>query len=110
MNILGCLDTPTAGAYSFQGVHVEETDAQPARAVRRHFLGFVFQGFNLLPRTTASRTWNSRCSIVAKPIRERRPAAREALRLGSAWRAGRRTRRRNCRAGSSSAWRLPARS
>jgi putative ABC transport system ATP-binding protein len=53
MNIIGCLDTPTAGEYLFRDVHVERlTRDQRARLRRRH-LGFVFQGFNLLARTSA---------------------------------------------------------
>ena len=53
MNILGCLDTPTAGAYIFRGVHVETLSGRQRTLLRRYFLGFVFQGFNLLARTTA---------------------------------------------------------
>ena len=53
MNILGCLDTPTAGSYEFEGVHVEELTRKQRALLRRHYLGFVFQGFNLLARTTA---------------------------------------------------------
>jgi putative ABC transport system ATP-binding protein len=53
MNILGCLDTPTAGSYEFQGVHVERLARNQRALLRRHYLGFVFQGFNLLARTTA---------------------------------------------------------
>lgn len=53
MNILGCLDVPTAGEYLFRGHHVEELDRDQRALLRRRFLGFVFQGFNLLPRTSA---------------------------------------------------------
>ena len=53
MNILGCLDTPTTGAFLFKGVHVEGLDRDQRSLLRRRYLGFVFQGFNLLPRTTA---------------------------------------------------------
>ena len=53
MNILGCLDMPTAGRYLFQGVDVGRLDRDQRALLRRHYLGFVFQGFNLLPRTTA---------------------------------------------------------
>lgn len=53
MNILGCLDVPTAGAYLFRGVHVETLDRDQRALLRRRYLGFVFQGFNLLARTTA---------------------------------------------------------
>jgi putative ABC transport system ATP-binding protein len=53
MNILGCLDTPTAGAYRFLGVNVSGLDRNRRAILRRHYLGFVFQGFNLLNRTSA---------------------------------------------------------
>jgi putative ABC transport system ATP-binding protein len=53
MNIIGCLDTPTGGAYLFDGVSVGDLDQNQKALLRRHFLGFVFQGFNLLPRTSA---------------------------------------------------------
>ncbi|MFT3672819.1 ABC transporter ATP-binding protein [Aestuariivirga sp.] len=53
MNIIGCLDRPTAGTYSFSGVDVTGLDNDRRALLRRNYLGFVFQGFNLLPRTTA---------------------------------------------------------
>jgi putative ABC transport system ATP-binding protein len=53
MNILGCLDSPTAGAYLFQGVHVESLTRDERARLRRRYFGFVFQGFNLLARTSA---------------------------------------------------------
>lgn len=53
LNLLGCLDTPTQGSYRFRGVEVTELDNQGRSLLRRYYLGFVFQGFNLLPRTTA---------------------------------------------------------
>lgn len=53
MNILGCLDVPTAGEFLFKGVHVEALDRDQRALLRRRYLGFVFQGFNLLARTTA---------------------------------------------------------
>lgn len=53
MNILGCLDTPTSGEYWFQGVNVGQLSRNQRALLRRHYLGFVFQGFNLLSRTTA---------------------------------------------------------
>jgi putative ABC transport system ATP-binding protein len=54
MNLLGCLDSPTAGAYELDGVRVESLDRNALAAIRNEKLGFVFQGFNLLPRTTAA--------------------------------------------------------
>ena len=53
MNIIGCLDTPTAGRYQFRGIEVGDLGRNQRTLLRRHFLGFVFQGFNLLARTTA---------------------------------------------------------
>ena len=53
MNILGCLDNPTSGAYLFRGLHVEQLTRNQRALLRRYYLGFVFQGFNLLARTTA---------------------------------------------------------
>ena len=53
MNMLGCLDTPTSGEYLFHGVHVETLSRDQRARLRRRYLGFVFQGFNLLARTSA---------------------------------------------------------
>ena len=53
MNTLGCLDTPTTGEYLFNGIHVETLSRDQRARLRRRFLGFVFQGFNLLARTSA---------------------------------------------------------
>ena len=53
MNILGCLDSPTSGSYSFEGAQVEDLDGKQLADLRNTKIGFVFQGFNLLPRTTA---------------------------------------------------------
>jgi putative ABC transport system ATP-binding protein len=53
MNILGCLDVPTAGTFQFRGFHVETLDRDQRALLRRRYLGFVFQGFNLLARTSA---------------------------------------------------------
>jgi putative ABC transport system ATP-binding protein len=73
MNILGCLDTPTGGSYEFQGVHVEELSRNQRALLRRHYLGFVFQGFNLLARTTAME------NIELPLIYRRESAARRPL-------------------------------
>lgn len=53
MNLLGCLDTPTTGSYRYEGIEVETLNANQRSLLRRYALGFVFQGFNLLPRTSA---------------------------------------------------------
>ena len=53
MNILGCLDTPTGGEYVFRGIHVERLSRDQRARLRRKYIGFVFQGFNLLARTSA---------------------------------------------------------
>ncbi|NND90293.1 MAG: ABC transporter ATP-binding protein [Granulosicoccus sp.] len=53
MNLIGCLDTPTAGRYLFMGAEVAGLDRYQRALLRRHYLGFVFQGFNLLSRTSA---------------------------------------------------------
>jgi len=53
MNVLGCLDTPTGGHYLFKGIDIADLSRNQRALLRRHYLGFVFQGFNLLSRTSA---------------------------------------------------------
>lgn len=53
LNVIGCLDEPTEGSYFFQGVEVTELSTNQLALLRRNYLGFVFQGYNLLARTTA---------------------------------------------------------
>ncbi|MEY3953858.1 MAG: hypothetical protein RLZZ397_738 [Pseudomonadota bacterium] len=53
MNIMGCLDVPTTGEYLFRGIHVERLQRNQRALLRRYCFGFVFQGFNLLARTSA---------------------------------------------------------
>jgi putative ABC transport system ATP-binding protein len=53
MNILGCLDVPTTGSYRFDGIEVSTLKRDQRALLRRHYLGFVFQGYNLLNRTSA---------------------------------------------------------
>jgi putative ABC transport system ATP-binding protein len=79
MNILGCLDTPTEGAYVFRGTHVEQLTRRQRALVRRHYLGFVFQGFNLLARTSALENVELPLLYRGEPHAVRRQAARAAL-------------------------------
>jgi putative ABC transport system ATP-binding protein len=79
MNILGCLDTPTAGQYLFRGVHVETLSRDQRARLRRQFLGFVFQGFNLLARTSAQENVELPLLYRGESAAARHTAAREAL-------------------------------
>jgi len=79
MNILGCLDVPTSGTYRFRDVHVEALDHNRRALLRRHFLGFVFQGFNLLARTSALENVELPLLYRGEPVERRRAAARAAL-------------------------------
>jgi putative ABC transport system ATP-binding protein len=79
MNILGCLDTPTSGSYAFEGVHVERLTRNQRALLRRNFLGFVFQGFNLLARTTALENVELPLIYRGEPADERDAAALAAL-------------------------------
>ncbi len=79
MNLLGCLDIPSSGIYRFQGVHVERLSRDQRALLRRHFLGFVFQGFNLLARTTALENVELPLLYRNRPASERREGARQAL-------------------------------
>ena len=79
MNIIGCLDRPTGGSYRFNGVEVGTLDQDQRAILRRHFLGFVFQGFNLLPRTTALENVELPLIYKGQPRAERRARAMDAL-------------------------------
>ncbi|MFV5214558.1 ABC transporter ATP-binding protein [Azonexus caeni] len=79
MNLLGCLDTPSSGSYRFQGIAVEELDRNQRALLRRHCLGFVFQGFNLLARTTALENVELPLLYRGEPVAQRHAAARAAL-------------------------------
>jgi len=79
MNILGCLDTPTSGSYLFKGVEVSRLSRDQRALLRRQYLGFVFQGFNLLNRTTALENVELPLMYRGEPIRVRHQLAREAL-------------------------------
>jgi ABC-type lipoprotein export system ATPase subunit len=79
MNIIGCLDRPTSGSYLFSGVEVGRLERQQRALLRRNYLGFVFQGFNLLARTSAVE--NVELPLIYRGMRhaERRPLAMDAL-------------------------------
>jgi putative ABC transport system ATP-binding protein len=89
MNIIGCLDTPTSGGYFLQGVEVGGLGRNERALVRRHMLGFVFQGFNLLARTTAVENVELPLIYRGMPVVERRALAARALeRVGLLGREG----------------------
>ena len=79
MNILGCLDVPTAGEFEFKGVHVERLDRDQRALLRRKYLGFVFQGFNLLSRTNALENVELPLLYRGDAKAERRATAMAAL-------------------------------
>ena len=79
MNILGCLDTPTSGTYHFQGIDVGGLTRKQRSLLRRHYIGFVFQGFNLLNRTSALENVELPLIYRGDPPRARHVQAREAL-------------------------------
>jgi len=79
MNILGCMDQPTAGQYLFEDVDVGALTRDQRTLLRRHYLGFIFQGFNLLNRTSALE--NVELPLIYRGVGagERRAAAKRAL-------------------------------
>ena len=79
MNIIGALDSPTSGEYLFEGVHVETLTKDERALLRRRCMGFVFQGFNLLARTTALENVELPLLYRGVPAKERHEAARKAL-------------------------------
>jgi putative ABC transport system ATP-binding protein len=88
MNVIGCLDSPSGGQYLFNGVEVGRLSRDQRALLRRHYLGFVFQGYNLLPRMSALH--NVELPLIYKGLgrAERRAAAAEALdKVGLAHRA-----------------------
>jgi putative ABC transport system ATP-binding protein len=79
MNIIGCLDSPTAGQYIFKGAHVESLTRDQRAKLRRSYLGFVFQGFNLLARTSAQENVELPLLYRGDSANDRRAAAAKAL-------------------------------
>src|ERR1017187_8846658 len=81
MNILGCLDTPSSGSYLFRGLDVGALSQKQRARLRRYYLGFVFQGYNLLARTTPLENVELPLIYRGPPRAERRERARQALDL-----------------------------
>jgi putative ABC transport system ATP-binding protein len=79
MNILGCLDLPTSGAYLLNGLDVRDVDEDTLSDVRNRFIGFVFQSFNLIPRTRALANVELPLSYAGVPRVVRRERALAAL-------------------------------
>ncbi|HAA03585.1 MAG TPA: macrolide ABC transporter ATP-binding protein [Syntrophobacteraceae bacterium] len=79
MNILGCLDTATAGTYKFNGIEVEKLTRTQRTKLRRFYLGFVFQGYNLLNRTSALENVELPLIYRGTGAHERRALALQAL-------------------------------
>jgi putative ABC transport system ATP-binding protein len=79
MNLIGCLDTPTSGEYELNGIQVSEMDDNRLAEVRNKEIGFIFQTFNLLPRSNALRNVELPLVYSGIPGNERRQIALEAL-------------------------------
>lgn len=79
MNMIGCLDSPTSGDYWFNGVHIGKLTQDQRALLRRNYLGFVFQGFNLLARTSALDNVELPLIYKGLPAAERREQAMGAL-------------------------------
>jgi putative ABC transport system ATP-binding protein len=79
MNLIGCLDTPTSGSYHCDGVDVSTLDAEELARLRLDKIGFVFQGFNLLPRMSALENVAMPLGYAQVPVAERKRMAEEAL-------------------------------
>lgn len=81
MNLIGCLDVPSSGEYLFRGVNIDGLDRDELALLRRHFMGFIFQSFNLLPRVSALA--NVELPLIYEGVQRsvRKARAKEALRI-----------------------------
>ena len=79
MNIIGCLDTPSEGSYFFNGVNLGALDRDQKALLRRHYLGFIFQGFNLLGRTSALENVELPLIYRGFNTQKRREVSKQAL-------------------------------
>ena len=79
MNMIGCLDKPTSGEYLFNGINVENLNRNQMALLRRNFLGFIFQSFNLLGRTSALENVELPLVYRKVPLKQRKEMAFEAL-------------------------------
>lgn len=79
MNMIGCLDKPTSGEYLFNGINVENLNRNQMALLRRNFLGFVFQSFNLLGRTSALENVELPLVYRKVPSKQRKEMAIDAL-------------------------------
>lgn len=79
MNMLGCLDVPTSGEYFLDGKSIKKMSDNELATIRNEKIGFVFQGFNLLPKLTALENVELPLIYQGKPIKERREKSQKAL-------------------------------
>lgn len=79
LNLLGCLDTPTAGEYYLEGINVANASNNQLAVIRNQRIGFIFQGFNLLPRTSAIENVELPLLYAGLNSKERRQRARKAI-------------------------------
>lgn len=79
MNLIGCLDKPTSGEYLFDGINIEKLNRNQMALLRRNCLGFVFQGFNLLGRTSALENVELPLIYRKVPAKQREELSKEAL-------------------------------